>query len=45
MRYEDVNSEQELNQKVTDYVAMGYKLENRTNNYARLVKNDLILRI
>jgi hypothetical protein len=40
MRYEDVNSNQELNQKVTDYVAMGYKVENRTSNYARLVKND-----
>ncbi|MCL2156553.1 MAG: hypothetical protein FWH54_00850 [Methanobrevibacter sp.] len=40
MRYEDVDSNQELNQRVTDYVAMGYKVENRTNNYARLVKND-----
>ncbi|KZX16721.1 hypothetical protein MBCUT_05850 [Methanobrevibacter cuticularis] len=40
MRYEDVNSNQELNQKVTDYVALGYKVENRTSSYARLVKND-----
>lgn len=40
MRYEDVNSNQELNQKVTDYVAMGYKVENRTPTYARLIKND-----
>ncbi len=40
MRYEDVNSEEELNQKVTDYIAFGYKVENRTPKYARLIKND-----
>ena len=40
MRYEDVYTTDELNQKVTDYVAVGYKVENRTSNYARLVKND-----
>ena len=33
MRYEDVNSNQELNQKITDYVTMGYKVENRTISY------------
>jgi len=40
MRYEDVSSTEELNQKVADYVAFGYKIDNRTANYARLVKND-----
>lgn len=40
MHYEDVSSTQELNQKVADYVAFGYKVENKTSNYARLVKND-----
>jgi hypothetical protein len=40
MRYEDVNSTQELNQKVADYVAFGYKIENRTLKDASLVKND-----
>ena len=40
MRYEEVNSNQELNQKVADYVAMEYKVENRTPTYVRLVKND-----
>jgi len=43
MHYEDVYSTQELNQKVTDYVAFGYKVENRTPKYARLVKNDFSL--
>jgi len=45
MRYEDVYSTEELNQKVTDYVAFGYKVENRTSTYARLVKNDKMCRI
>jgi len=40
MHYEDVHSVEELNQKITDYVAMGYKVKNRTANYSRLVKND-----
>ncbi|MGL6298340.1 MAG: hypothetical protein ACRC1M_04145 [Methanobacteriaceae archaeon] len=40
MRYDDVYSTEELNQKVADYVAFGYKLESRTPKYARLVKND-----
>lgn len=40
MHYEDVYSNDELNQKVTDYVAVGYKVENRTSNYVKLVKDD-----
>ena len=40
MHYEDVYSEQELNQKVADYVALGYEVKNRTSSYAKLVKND-----
>ena len=40
MHYEDVNSMQEFNQKIADYVALGYKVEKRTSNHARLVKND-----
>lgn len=40
MRYEDVNSEKELNQKIADYMAVGYKVENRTSNYVKLVKDD-----
>jgi len=40
MHYEDVYSTEELNQKIADYVAFGYKVENRTQKYARLVKND-----
>ena len=40
MHFEDVYSTEELNQKVVDYVAFGYKVKNRTPKYAKLVKND-----
>jgi len=40
MHYEDVSSTEELNQKVADYMAFGYKVKNKSSNYARLVKND-----
>ena len=41
MHYEDVNSTDELNQKVADYMAFGYRIENRTSSYVRLVINDI----
>jgi len=40
MHYLDVYSTDELNQKVADYVAFGYKVESRTPTSARLVKNN-----
>jgi putative hemolysin len=40
MRYEDVSNIDELNQMVVDYQAVGYKVENRSLNYVKLVKND-----
>jgi len=40
MFYDDVYNKDELNQKVTEYVAMGYKVKNRTFNYVKLVKDD-----
>lgn len=40
VHYEDVYSVEELNQKVANYVAVGYKVKNKTSNYARLVKDD-----
>lgn len=40
MRYENVNTVEELNFRVSNYIRSGYKVVVRDNNYANLVKDD-----
>lgn len=45
MRYEEASSIEDLNQKVIDYESMGYKVENRSDNFVKLVKDDFSIGI
>jgi len=40
MRYENVKDASELNFRVDNYILEGYKSEIRSENYAKLVKDD-----
>jgi len=40
MRFEDVDSVQELNQKVSDYIVLGYRIKSKTSTHVQVVKNE-----